>query len=389
MTIKELMEKHVTNVKINAGLARKIHHIKTVWVSDNSSFLTGGLIGVENLYFKSDLVNKFMHDIVGTVPEDIANDIKNTEVIKSKWKIVSEPMNLSLFYLMHLFENSDLSTKVKETVIYDLMSLFMLRSLSAKHSKGFTYLANRDVAKSTFENLSNRFLIKKHGSWLKVINHFIVTTLDSKYQFTIQKFEDSEEVKNMMSYCDRRVASTLTEIYSAYVNNLSAGSRLSTTSSEVSIGEDTYLKDVLNNPTSRIDQVLRKLIDDTDFLNKGVMEVSVSFSPSASTEEFQSLLESFQKDHLSKRVSNITTKTCVALHNYLESNDLYTNNLGDTVKAAKGLLISSRSSNRDIIEIKKETDKYINANITIKSKQARVSLRLALLIYIFIIFLTV
>ena len=42
MSVQALMEKHLGHIEPTAKLARQIHTYKNVWVSENSSMLTGG-----------------------------------------------------------------------------------------------------------------------------------------------------------------------------------------------------------------------------------------------------------------------------------------------------------------------------------------------------------
>ena len=382
------MEKHLGHIEPTAKLARQIHTYKNVWVSENSSMLTGGLIGVESLHFKTAKTNEFMLDILNVIPEDITTDIKNTEVIKSNWKIVSDPVNLSWFYLMYLFENSSVSNTIKERAVKDLLRLFFYRSLAALHSNGFSYLQNTSVARAVFETLSNRFLIKKHGSWLKVTEHFVETSLKTKHGKTIKSFKGSEEVKNLISYCSRRMASTFKEIYNVMANNLESGVTISSTSSEITIGDDAYVKDIITNPSLNIDRIMRSLSDKDSFMDKNVFDVAMSYSPSINNKDFEALLLAFQKNNLSKTVRVVVTTTSLLGHDYLTRKDLYQESFTDILQSVKGLFISSRNSDKDLLDLRKTLDKFISRHSKNQTAQTRVALRLGLLIYIFILFLT-
>ena len=175
LTLKEVFDKHFSRVKFDARLAKHIYKYQIGYVNSNHEhlqFFGSNLLGVHVIRFKDSDVFRFFDEVLNVEKESLTADIRKLDTIDHSFKVSGDILNLTLMYVIHrFFIETSLDERVKDRAAYDTALIFFYRCIAAWTSNYFRYPADPKLAQMAYANLSNKFLIKKLGSWHKVMDY--------------------------------------------------------------------------------------------------------------------------------------------------------------------------------------------------------------------------
>lgn len=97
----------------------------------------------------------------------IINDIP---AIDPNFKIASDPFNILCVWVTHLILVSDLPDKLKQDASLAVLRFLQYRFFTSIVNYRFKYKPNEEAMRTTFESLSDKFDIKRYGTWKAVID---------------------------------------------------------------------------------------------------------------------------------------------------------------------------------------------------------------------------
>ena len=156
------------DVKIDKKLIENIRNFRLAWAQKNEGhieFLGGGTIGVQKVIMSSKDEDMLFNTILQVEPKDIKNVIDSVDKINKNFKTISNYYYISMIYLVHKFYMSNLSAELIQDGIKELYYTFAYKIISSIITAYFKYQVNPVVAKTVFEKLSAKYLVKKLGSW--------------------------------------------------------------------------------------------------------------------------------------------------------------------------------------------------------------------------------
>jgi hypothetical protein len=235
-SLKEVCDEHFKHVKFDSRLAKAVYQYQIGYVNSNHEhlqFFGSNLLGVHVIRFKDSDVNRFYDEVLNVDYLKLTEDIRKLDTIDHTWKVSGDILNLTLMYVIHRFLTVDtLTPAVKERAAYDTALIFFYRCVAALISYFFKYPSDPKIAQSAYANLSNKFLIKKLGSWHKVMDyraHDLISKSAIHYKKLLTFTEDGATIY-AISDAQGRIRDLIKNYYTVFESVRVNGETIATTS---------------------------------------------------------------------------------------------------------------------------------------------------------------
>lgn len=393
--IKSVMEHHFRKTKIDGALANQIKMFRLSWVQKDpmySEFIGGNLIGVQPIRFSTLDEQLLLNDILNIDIRDLGNDLLNLKELGDDWNVAGNPVYQCLIYLMRCYIVTDvISKKATEEVLYELYFIFAYRVMSSLTYNGFKkYNAPISVAKATYENLSNRFILKKAGSWQKLFEIRAGDVLPPK----------GVQYKRLVRYTTLdaiRVAGDLQGYLRGYfVNiydvmaNVTANSKVQSTSLHVESDVGGSMVAVTDRPDALALYVKGIIGVPTDFINDDIIHLVTTTLPNLEHNVFKEVItnisNNFDDTKYNKSKSDFIAIAIVNTIAYINTKGItgdYKANIMTILKYMKGYWTSSSVKDKDVKLVKVQLLKIVTKNSSRKTKWLVTSMSIGVLLYIF------
>lgn len=394
-TLKAVFDKHLAHVKFNKALADALYRFQVGFTcknEDHIKFFGGNLTGVQVVRWLPKETNIFFGELLGIDPDDLAEDIKDVPDINQSFKVSSDTFNLKAIYVIHRFLTSELiNPKLRERAAMDMALLFNYRVLTGLMAGWFKYPANESVAKATYANLSYKFLLKKLGSWSDVLAYRAKELIEegSLHYKRLISFDDDLMTVRVINDSQGRIKDLLKNIYAEYVRVLNRGDRIGTsTLSDIDIDGVGIFKDKVGGLEQYTNYILSVIHDKNSFVKYDLVEVVIQLMFTVQRNVFVRTLEWFSEHSnatTDKDIEKLIRLIMVHSYEYLSSDTHTLHNTKDLpgfLSRIRGVYLSSRTSDPNLLEIRELGFKLIKHASGSHSENAISSLRTTFMLYI-------
>ena len=397
ISIEKLMSRSLASCVIDKKLIRNLKHFNILFLNknnDHTEFFGSPLLGCYEVHMMPNEVAKIL-EVIGLDFEYFNKNLKRVSSLDVKWKIIPEPLSLSIVYLMHKFITSKtLSDKDRLAGAHELIKLFQYRTLSALISDRIHFTTPKHISLAAYEALSDRFLIRKLGSWEKVIIYIANDVLDStklkaNHYKTLDAFNNDKDIIYALTSTHGRINSMFKDIYDIIVNITIAKTGLQFSNMSISDDEADKIKEVTKHPSMTVDKVLVLANNDTDFIDHALIRVVTDIIPRVYEDKFIVFLRAITynlvgKQH--KRFKKFITDAVLYNSHYLTTiEQVDSMSLSDIVLVLSHGLRASRSNDVLLKRLRKEGNALIKKNVKGITSSSIVSLRNAFFLYIFLL----
>lgn len=198
---------------------RKFMNIVASYVDRNVNRLSTAGPSKRTLF--SDMERNKVYDLIDFDPKSCKAIVKQSNYIKSSWKIVNDPFNLIMMMILRFAKLNKLDQINQLAVTY--LTLSMYPSL---HYKYFKFEPNEAIMQYTINNLSNKFKVKQVGNILQAL---VDTTAlaDKTYDKFIRHANDKELTDYINAY-KTRLNSLIKKIRDAFEKDYRSGNYMNT-----------------------------------------------------------------------------------------------------------------------------------------------------------------
>ena len=240
------------NIKFDKRMAIELYQFQVSFTNRNDehiNYFGSGLTGVNVVRFTPSDTKQVTEQIIGIDFEQASKDLLNVSSLNHDWAVSSDLFNLLMLYVTYRFSNTPyLDEKKRIRAQLDTMLILNYKLMCGLLSHYFKYPADTHVAQATFSNLSQRYLIKKLGTWTAwyEFRSKEIISDDSIHRKVFDKFVDDNAVIYAINDIQGRVRDTLKNIYAEYDKVIQRGEKLGQTASVGSNieGEDEFLDKV-------------------------------------------------------------------------------------------------------------------------------------------------
>ena len=400
MKIKQLFDDLFKTVKFDKKLAREIYKYQFSYLvtdPDRAEFFGGALIGVVNVYFTDAFVNKFFNKIIMLDQHKIKSSLHLAPSINEEYLVTGDPLNLVLFYMVHRFlSNTKMKRKDRERVAFDLILIFNYRTIAALHSNGFKWLGNKELSVSSYEAMSNKFILKQVGNWMKYMEYRAKSILDPKLTNLdpLTTMATDKEFLDVIADAQNRIRSTFKLMYRQREAHRAAGVGVHITKmvKEYSDGE-TEVSEKLGGIDSIIGNTVQTLMIKPDLLDPRMMALVASVLSGVSAHNVYQILEGVHKAIRGKngpKVIAFYRSTLAFMYEQIRSSTSTSSKTtqGELILFIKGVVNSSRSVDPTLFKIREEGMEVVDMSTDKKDTQIRTRYRLVILMHMFILSMT-
>ena len=331
--------------------------------------------------------------------------INTIDSIDKNFKVVSDPFNLFTSYVVYRCEKSKLPEDLKKRAQIAVLKLLQYKYFTSLVNYRFKYRPSEAAMQATFESLSDRFDIRKYGTWQKVMENRVIDILgpESIHRETIRTFADDKAVLYFITDFQTRIRNQLNIFCEEYMRvkelNNTIGS-YSTTGSDAESGE----KIILDNEDALTSAGLKIYSDSlitSKWLYDPAIRVTVSLFTALNITLFKKFLIGFSEYSVLKNNRGLKeemkeengivmpigpysfiTNAIQQSYRYCINNNVNTKNPVDVLKAVRGAMSSSRVSDPGIVAVRAASNHIVNEVYESNRDTTLSALRIGLIIYI-------
>lgn len=395
LTLKSVFDSIMSDVRFDTKFANKVNRYQVGFINrnqDHLEFFGGNLLGVQVIRFKDSDVTKFFDEVLEVDYDYVKQKVRQVQTIDHDYKVAGDVLNLTLFYLIHRCLTSDnLTNDKKMRAALDVALIFFYRSICAVHSYYFKYPFDPRIAQEAYRRLSGKFLIKQLGSWNEVMLYRAHSLLDrnSVHLNVINKFDDDDKIVYMIADSQGRIKDLVKNYAIELYKTHEEGANIATTSStgKNMEGEES-IKDRTEGAQGYVIWMKSVLSDRSDFIKNDLISVISSISSNTSTRVIKNtlnwLVDNYQVTKYSKDIDTFVGNVVIQSL-YMIENSIPLHKRRDTayvLKTIKDLYLSTRTTDKDILDIRKIGDKLVRAANGRVSKSLILATRTSIILYI-------
>jgi hypothetical protein len=289
LNLKDVFDQHFKDVRFNDKLGKKVYKYQVGYVNSNHEhlqFFGSNLLGVHVIRFKDSDVFRWFDEVLHVEFDSLTRDVRKVDTIDHSYKVSGDILNLTLMYVIHRFLTSnEMDNSHRERAAYDTALVFFYRCAAAILSDWFKYPADPKIAQAAYSNLSNKFLIKKLGSWHKVMDYRALDLIDKKsiHYRELLKFTEDGKTVYAINDAQGRIRDLLKNYYTSFENVRVTGGGISSTSSTYidASGEETT-KDKTKSVEAYVSYMRNSLNDKNTFIKDELINVVLKINSNTS-----------------------------------------------------------------------------------------------------------
>lgn len=393
--VKRVFDENCDHIKFDVKLAKKFADYVISFVNKNEESMTffgSGLMGVQIVRFTNQDKDKWFNDILEI--DDIILEEKILELpkINQDFHVSSDLFNLSAVWCLHSFMNSPLlNDKQKEQALLDISLALNFKYLTSLLYQYFKYPADPEIAAATYAQLSYKFAIKQYGNWYATLvarcNDFLDN--DSIHYNTLKKFNDDGKIVYMLNDTQGRIRDMVKNLYGELIKVKTQGLRIKSTST---LSLDQEGEQIVKDKTKNLlgyTRYMHSIITDKDsFIKNELIDVITNIMHTMPPKLLIQTLEYMATNYRhmgSEDIEELVTLTLTHSFSYLSNNTNLMKQTNDTaalVSRLRGVYMSSRSNEIDLIHMRKKAENIIKVATKNKNDNTIASVRTALLLYV-------
>jgi hypothetical protein len=390
--IKDVFNYHLNGLVFDKALIEKLILFRLAWSQKDDiyiEFLGSNLLGVHPIRFSENDENNILVGILRADKNVLKTDIFNLEGINKAWKVTSNMMSLTLLYLMHGFIKSDLSKELKEEALRECYYIFAYKIMGSLIAHYFKWNADPALAKAVYERLSNRFLIKRFGTWQLVFEHRALDILPKGIHYDRLNSFTTDDSTRALADLQGRLREIVKYIYTVLKEVELSNEKIYSTSSLEEDEEGEQVKDITSRPDVYVSYLRTVFNNEHDFLNDDLIHLITSINPKLDVDNFVSTLKYMSnklqpkmgdKDDVLEHTINITI-------NYLRTKNIVNNyhvNAYNILILMKGYWSSSSVKDPIVRHMKDYTYHVAQKATGKKTSWMLASISISVLMYIFL-----
>lgn len=394
-TLISIFETELNGLKFNSALAAKFRQFQHNFVNrnrDHMTFFGGNLIGVEVVRFTDKDFKHFFEEILHVNRDHLASAILQADAINENFKISSDCFNVTCMYVIHGFLSSPfLGIKEREQAALNVALLFNYRCITAFMSYYFRYPTDRKTAEATYAALSQRFLIKKLGSWNAVMLYRAQSIVEQQsiHRQALESFNDDFAIVYAINDSQGRISDLIKNIYAVFTRIHAAGEQIGTVSS---VGLDMDGEEIIRDKVGGLENyssyLLSVVTDPNSFIKEELVRIVCNVIHTTQKQHVVTTLTWISDAMLGpkhKEVEAVIKTVLVYSYHYLLTHDQVLHDRHDVaglLTKLRGLFISSRSSDEELLALREQGGVIVTEATNVKNENVVAAIRTGVLLYI-------
>ena len=395
LTIFKIFEEEAKHLKIDSRLIKELTRYVARFVNKNDDtlqFLGSPLIGVYPFrYIKTD-ENEWFDDVLEMDDLTLQSNIREHfgaagNELDANWKISSNVTNLSFVWLTHKILNSKLSIKEKELGTMTCIKMLQYKLISSLDFRFFPYPANSEVASAVYASLSKKYLLKKYGSWAKVVEARAEDILSegSIHIDALRKMDDDHAIVYLINDTQGRHKDIYKRVTTLLYEFREQDSRIQSISATIELSGEVTVKDKQNNYGRYRSAAHDIASTPSSFIREKALNAIGMIVHTAPPEIVKESLEWMSSNYGAPRtgyIKEFVEKNITHACEYIRKNELPVSDLASILVKLRGIHLASRQSDETVLAIRDLGTKITDQSVRSKNQAVHASVRAAITLYL-------
>ena len=289
LTLNEVFTEHFEHVKFDGRLAAAVYKYQVGYINQNPEhmrFFGGAMLGVEIIRFKDKDVLRLFNDVLSIDYSQLMEDVRKVPTINHDYLISGDIFNLTCMYMIHRFLTANtLGQTQRNRAAYDIALVFFYRCMAAILSDWIKYQVDPKLAQAAYANLSNKFLIKKLGTWKAVMDYRAKDLTDKVgiHYDSLMKFNDDSKIVYVLNDSQGRIRDLLKNYYAELMLAHQDGSRIGISKgTQVDADGEETLKEKTKSGEAYLTYLRKVISDKHGFVKDDLVDVIVNINTNSS-----------------------------------------------------------------------------------------------------------
>lgn len=396
MTLKEVFDEYFKKTKFDSTFAKNLYKYQIGYINSSKEYLDffgGNLLGVHVIRFKDSDVIRLYDDVFNIDFYSLQESVKKVDTINHDFIISSDTLNLTLMYVIHrILTSPSINDKVRIKAAHDAGLIFFYRCIAALISDRFRYPVDPKLAQAVYANLSNKYLIKKLGTWHAVMDYRAKDLIDKNalHYKNLVKFNDDQTIVYTINDSQGRIRDLFKNYYNEFKIAHEGGEAIGSTSSTyLDVEGEETIKEKINTVENYVTYLKNIINDIHSFIKPDLLLIISKLNTNTSSRMIKQnltwLSENYSNSKYHAEIDEFITN--VIVHSlYLINNNMTIVNKRDypnILLNIKNLYLSTRSVDIELIRIRDLGEKLIKESSDVKLSNSLIfSTRTSLILYI-------
>lgn len=371
------LARHITNFALNFANLNEEH----------INFFGSNLLGVYKIVFTDDMRFDFFGDYILNADEhDLTYGLHHLSCIEPSRKVTSDVVSHTIIYLIHLFWNSTLiNDKVREQTCKDLIRIMHYRFLSSLLNYRFRYRVDINLAKAVYAAFSKKFDIRRYGSWQGLIDARAdaIISKESIHWNTITRYDNDQRILYMISDIQTRIRDVVNNMTTVFYEVKTRTDKILIENLTSDATGEKVVKDVASSFVFFKRRIEGYMLDKESFIRQDVLELAMEATNATDMKSLTEFLTYMVLNkHKDKEVYELVDNILIHLFEFLRKNRLKSNELLTIIEKIKVLYTASKSTNENVMEMRRLGTNITERAVSQKSSSIRSSVRTTVCVYI-------
>ena len=394
LTIKQALDSVLGELVIDKKLLDRVYRYHIDYLNQTKDYLDffgGNLLGVHVVRFTQKNIQNFFNEVLKTEYLEVVQVSRQITTINQDFKISSDPMNLVLMYLIHrVGSESKLGEKDRVRGMYDLALVFFYRCITIRQSEYFHFPADPKIAQAAYAALSNKFLIKQLGSWKAVMAYRAERLIEKEglHYKNLMVFEDDAAITYAISDSENRVRVLYKDYYREFNKAVVSKDMIgSSSATQIDMEGIEKLKERTHSVETAVAFLQTIAADGPSFVKPELVKIIMDINTNTSQRMLTAVLEWMSVNYTEvkhhKRIEEFMRLVVVHSYHLVEKMGLgETQDLGSILVTLKNLYLSTRSSDPELMRIRKLGQEIIKASAGKVNSSLEMATRTSVVLYI-------
>lgn len=389
-TILKTFQNHLGDLVIDPKWVKQLHATTNNFVNKNENhvkFFGGHFLGVYPIRWLEEDRAEWFDDILNVDDVALEDDLHALDAVNTNWIVSSDTYNLSAVYLLHAIHVSKLSATLKnQAKVYVLLNLHF-KLLTSLLVRRFRYASDYESEMAAFANLTKRYSLKQHGTWIKLLTARCENIIGSSsiWKKTIEQFRDDRSIIDMVGDIQSRLRQVVNLLTSELHAALQSNSKITSVSNVMTVDGEAIVKDTAREVTRYKRYIHTVISDERSFVREELVSVISDAISTLSVPRFVVTLKHMSECYGTKTLPFLPMfldEILIHAFEYISSNRLRTNDLQVILPKMKAIYMASKTSNPDMLRIRDMADAIVNSHGKSRSPALVASERTAIILYV-------
>lgn len=394
--LKSLFDRIYSGVNFDQNLVNKIRVFKLTWISktdDYIDFISSPLIGVYRVRFSSRDESEFFNNVLGVNGEMVQREMDSSNLVPKNFKVARNAFNATLIYMVHRFYSMPCDKDYLNKTIVEVYNILSLKMLGSIFSNFFPYDVDLGIAQTVYQNLSDKYMIKKEGSWERVLNKMAELLYPTDIHGNRLRSFDTGDYIRVINDVNTRLRSIVKNYAGAIytvVNDPGEKDKKILSSSMLQEGEEgETIRDLMVGANIKVDYVRMIIPSPNDFINDVKIKLVCGIMGNVKPDKLKTVLtyislnNAFPKQGEVDFIS-VSVKQSIS---YLQAKGLdgdVNKRVVETLKVLKRYYSASKVKIVDVIKTKEYLDNVVRTALMDAKGWLPAPIVIAVMLYIFL-----